>query len=190
MIHTLDYISEDEFEADYRAEIYEQTNKLAEDYDWWQDPIWLYDKIAYPYRLTGGSQLIRLDPVDADGIPILGNGIPFQDNALMGYIDLQRIVALLQQISKQHEIIWTLSAPHFSGNQLLGKIENGRTDTQLEASLETIRQQNNITENQLFDEGLHRRIREKHTVETNERLPSYPDSEQLPPEQEVDWLKG
>lgn len=180
-IGTLSYSSEDEFEDDYRAEIYQQAKKLAEDYCWWNEPLWLYDQLRSAHKLTGQSQLWRSDPVDPDGVPILGQGIPARYNALMSFIDAQRIIGLLQVLSKEHEITWTLYEN--DGRDEIGIITNGAIDPQLDYRLNAIRESNGFSDRELQDDVLQKRIRSTYTAETS---PSFSDTEYLPPEQEID----
>ncbi|MBD5782304.1 hypothetical protein IEN85_22585 [Pelagicoccus sp. NFK12] len=179
---SLSYVSIDKFEADYRSEIYEQAAQMAGAFEWWNEPLWLFDRISDPDRLTGQSRLFRPDPVDQDEIHIIGREIPLQENALMCFIDAERIIGLLQALSEEHEITWTVSENE--GRDEIGTIHEGAVPHEIYQWLNRIRDSWTLTQAEIENHALHERIRQKHTDSRLAPL-NQEDSQPLPSEKEA-----
>ncbi len=179
---SLTYHSIDQFESDYRAEIYQQASQMREAFEWWMEPLWFYDRLNYPYQLTGQSKLCRPNPVDQDGIPIFGQEIPLRENALMSYVDAERIISLLQALSEEHKVTWTVFENN--GQDEIGTIDEGTVSASITSWLGRIRDSWAFTQAELNDEFQHKRIRDHYTGTI---MPGklQNEHEYLPPEREI-----
>lgn len=178
------YVSEDEFEPEFQAEIYRRAEELAERYDWWNEPLWFYESTLKPFHLTGSTELTRNNPVDENGLPILGSEIAPRDNSLLAYIDLQRLVGLLEILSSEFQVHWTLFRPDAFETFHLGAISDGAADSILNGKLAEEVKAWAFTEQELADTDLHEQLKAKY-AHTQAGPYIEPIDETLPPEREI-----
>ncbi len=181
MIAHIYYESENPVDDRARAEIYAEAERLAAESEWWFDPLALQPVPEFPRHLIGYSKLLRAAPIETVGIPLPGNAIPDRDNALMGFIDLQRIVALLQQLGRSHGIVWALHEDR--GEPPIGRINHGAVSPELQRFLTDLRDEWEFTPEELEDTDRRNALLVTYVSSSNITL--VPSNEALPPEREV-----
>ncbi|MGJ8652309.1 MAG: hypothetical protein ACSHX8_03460 [Opitutaceae bacterium] len=129
----IEYRSADEFEIEYKKEIYAESESLIQDHLWWNEPFTLYDQIQYPLYLTGESNLI-IDTLNDEFS--VRRQIERADDIYMAMGDYLKIIAVLETISANHELDWHLFYTNQTDTEVtIGAIVNGRAD---EASIQYI----------------------------------------------------
>jgi hypothetical protein len=119
-------MSLDEFEAGYRQEIYEQAESLIQDHLWWNEPLTLFDRIAYPLHLTGESNLVREYLSDAYAPRRV---VQREHDVYLALVDYAKIVEVLGQLGEAHDITWRLFHSDAGGRDVdIGYIEAGKPD--------------------------------------------------------------
>jgi hypothetical protein len=148
----IEYMSLDEFESNYRSEIYQESETLIQDHLWWNEPLTLFDKIDYPLHLTGESNLVR-DCLHDDYGP--RREIKRKDDVYLALIDYAKIIEILQQLGEAHEITWRLFRRNAAGKDVdVGYITNGKSDTKAIDFLVSSLEQYGLSHESIWDEGL------------------------------------
>lgn len=164
----IEYISQDEFELSYRAEIYEESEALIQDHLWWNEPFTLYDKIEFPLYLTGESDLIR-DTLDGDFGP--RRFIERKDDVFLALVDYAKIVGVLRQLSESHEITWRVfyrSEPRREVD--IGYIVNGKADgSVIDFMIKTL-EQYELSHESVWDEALKDQVYSKYFDELDQPI--------------------
>ena len=164
----IEYISKDEFELSYRAEIYQESEALIQDHLWWNEPFTLYDKIEYPLYLTGESNLIR-DHLYGEYGP--QRVVERKDDVYLALVDYAKILEVLQELGERHDITWRVfyrMEPNREVN--IGYIVNGAPDEGvLDFMIKTL-EQYGLDYESLWDEALKHEVYSKYFDESDEPL--------------------
>lgn len=159
MTGSVSYTSLDEFELDYKEALYAEVAELAQEHTWWNEPLQLCEHKKSPYLLTGSSSIMRRYITKPDGSQV---NVSYRDDILLGVVDYLTIVEMLTYLSKEHEFAWTLGIPGEPRDKPIGKIDNGEIDPAIFEFISEELDALDITENELADEALHRKIRAKY----------------------------
>lgn len=156
----IEYISRDEFELSYRAEIYEESESLIQDHLWWNEPLTLFDRIEYPLRLTGESNLIVGSLNDEYGPR---RCIEPKDDVYLALIDYIKMVGVLKELSRNHEIYWRLYYRNSSNQEVdVGCIDCGEEDDNITKFVQETLSRYSLDFSTLWDDKLKEAIYSKY----------------------------
>lgn len=153
------YTSEDEFDADYKAALYADAKEVANERQWWNEPLSFFEDAAEPDLLTGSTKLIHRQLKGDSG---KNRTVDYRDDMLMGMADYLRIIEILTYYSKEHEFTWTLSYPALPRDKTIGKIVDGEIDPKIFDFLIHEMEALDIKDQDLESETLQESIRAKY----------------------------
>ena len=159
MLLALTYTTDEEFEDDYIQALVEEATELASQHNWWNQPFSLSADPRNPNVLSGATKLLHRYLTRPDGST---QKIDYRDDVIMSTADALALFEMLSILSKEHEFTWSIGLPAEPRPKHVGRIVEGEIGPKLFELIMPEVEALDITEQELEDESLHQKLREKY----------------------------